>query len=72
VAVRSALLEVPGVTRAQVDLVDLKGGKAIVTFDPRMVTVDALVTAVNQAEGPLAPRQYRADIKEGPRPVSAR
>jgi hypothetical protein len=55
-----------------VDLVDLKGGKAIVTFDPRMVTVDALVTAVNQAEGPLAPRQYRADIKEGPSPASAR
>jgi len=72
VAVRSALLEVPGVTRAQVDLVDLKGGTANVTFDPRMVTVDALVSAVNQAEGPLAPRQYRADIKEGPRPASAR
>ena len=71
-AVRSALLEVPGVTRAQVDLVDLKGGEAIVTFDPRMVTVDALVTAVALAEGPLAPRQFRAEIKEGPRPASAR
>ena len=71
-AVRSALLEVPGVTRAQVDLVNLKGGEAIVTFDPRVVTVDALVTAVDQAEGPLAPRQFRAEIKEGPRPVSAR
>ena len=69
---RSALLEVPGVTRAQVDLVDLKGGEAIVTFDPRVVAVDALVTAVDQAEGPLAPRQYRAEIKEGPRPTSAR
>jgi copper chaperone CopZ len=72
VAVRSALLEVPGVTRAQVDLVNLKGGEAIVTFDPRVVTVDALVTAVDQAEGPLAPRQFRAAITEGPRPVSAR
>jgi copper chaperone CopZ len=72
VAVRSALLEVPGVTRAQVDLVNLKGGEAIVTFDPRVVTVDALVTAVDQAEGPLAPRQFRAAIAEGPRPVSAR
>ena len=71
-AVRSALLEVPGVTRAQVDLVDLKGGQAIVTFDPRVVSVDELVTAVDQAEGPLAPRQYRAAIKEGPRPASAR
>ncbi|HKH71225.1 MAG TPA: heavy-metal-associated domain-containing protein [Vicinamibacterales bacterium] len=71
-AVRSALLEVPGVTRAQVDLVNLKGGEAIVTFDPRVVTVDTLVTAVDKAEGPLAPRQFRAEIKEGPRPVSAR
>ena len=71
-AVRSALLEVPGVTRAQVDLVDLKGGEAIVTFDPRVVAVDALVTAVDQAEGPLSPRQFRAEIKEGPRPASAR
>ena len=69
---RSALLEVPGVTRAQVDLVNLKGGQAIVTFDPRVVSVDELVTAVDQAEGPLAPRQYRAAIKEGPRPASAR
>jgi copper chaperone CopZ len=72
VAVRSALLEVHGVTRAQVDLVNLKGGEAIVTFDPRVVTVDTLVTAVDKAEGPLAPRQFRAEIKEGPRPVSAR
>jgi len=72
VAVRSALLEVPGVTRAQVDLVNLKGGEAIVTFDPRVVTVEALVTAIDQAEGPLAPRQYHAEIKEGPRPASAR
>jgi len=72
VAVRSALLEVPGVTRAQVALVNLKGGEAIVTFDPRVVTVDKLMTAVDQAEGPLAPRQFRADIKEGPRPASAR
>ena len=71
-AVRSALLEVPGVTRAQVALVNLKGGEAIVTFDPRVVTVEALVTAIDQAEGPLAPRQYHAEIKEGPRPASAR
>ena len=71
-AVRSALLEVPGVTRAQVDLVDLKGGVAIVTFDPRTASVEALMSAVNQAEGPLAPRQFRAEVKEGPRPASAR
>jgi copper chaperone CopZ len=70
--VRSALLGVPGVTRAQVDLVDLKSGVAIVTFDPRVVSVDALVKVVNEAEGPLSPRQYRAEVKEGPRPASAR
>ena len=69
---RSALLEVPGVTRAQVDLVDLKGGVAIVTFDPRAASVDTLMSAVNQAEGPLSPRQFRAEVKEGPRPASAR
>ena len=69
---RSALLEVPGVTRAQVDLVDLKGGVAIVTFDPRAASVEALMSAVNQAEGPLSPRQFRAEVKEGPHPASAR
>ena len=69
---RSALLEVPGVTRAQVDLVDLKGGVAIVTFDPRAASVEALLSAVNQAEGPLSPRQFRAEVKEGPHPASAR
>jgi hypothetical protein len=55
-----------------VDLVDLKGGVAIVTFDPRTASVEALMSAVNQAEGPLAPRQFRAEVKEGPRPASAR
>lgn len=70
-AVRSALLKVPGVTRAQVDLVDLKGGVAIVTFNPRVVAVDTLVTVVNEAEGPLATRMYRAKVKTGPSPVSA-
>lgn len=68
-AVRSALLKVPGVTRAQVNL---QAGEAIVTFDPRTVAVDALVAAVNQADGPLATRQYRAKVKEGPSPASAR
>ena len=69
VAVRSALLEVPGVTRVQVDL---KAGEAIVTFDPSVVAVDALITTVNEAEGPLSTRMYRAEIKDGPHPVSAR
>jgi copper chaperone CopZ len=68
VAVRSALLEVPGVTRVQVDL---KAGETVVTFDPRRVAVDALINAVNQAEGPLSQRQYIAEVKVGPRPTSA-
>ena len=68
-AVRSALLKVRGVTRVQVDL---KAGEAIVTFDPSLVAVDALVNTVNEAEGPLSTRMYRAEIKDGPHPVSAR
>ena len=67
-AVRSALLKVPGVTRAQVSL---ETGEAIVTFDPRVVAVDTLVTAVNEANGPLATRMYRATVKTGPSPASA-
>jgi copper chaperone CopZ len=66
--VRSALLKVPGVTRAQVSL---ETHEAIVTFDPRMVAVDALVAVVNEAEGPLSPRMYRAKVKAGPSPASA-
>ena len=66
---RSALLGVPAVTRVQVNL---EAGEAVVTFDPGMVAVDALVTAVNQADGPASPRQYRAEVKKGPAPVSAR
>jgi copper chaperone CopZ len=69
VAVRSALLKVRGVTRVQVDL---KAGEAIVTFDPSLVAVDALVATVNEAEGPLSTRQYRAEVKNGPHPTSAR
>lgn len=65
---RSALLKVPGVTRAQVSL---ETHEAIVTFDPGVVAVDALVTAVNEADGPLAPRMYSAKVKAGPSPASA-
>jgi copper chaperone CopZ len=67
--VRSALLEVQGVTRVQVSL---EAGEAIVTFDPRVVSVDALVAAVNAADGPLSTLQYRAEVKQGPSPASAR
>jgi copper chaperone CopZ len=52
--------------------VNLEAGEAVVTFDPRVVAVDALVTAVNQADGPASPRQYRAEVKNGPAPESVR
>jgi copper chaperone CopZ len=68
VAVRSALLKVPGVTRAQVNL---EGGEVLVTYDPRTATVDAMLNAVNNADGPLSPRQYKAQVKGSPRPDSA-
>jgi copper chaperone CopZ len=69
--VRSALLKVPGVTRAQVNLVNLKGGEALVTYNPRLATVDAIVNAVNQADGPVSPRQYTAQVTGSPRPDTA-
>lgn len=66
---RSALLAVPGVTRVQVTL---QHAEAIVTYDPRKVTVESLIAAVNAAEGPIGANQYRATVKEDPRPASAR
>jgi hypothetical protein len=69
--VRSALLEVPGVTRAQVKLGSLEAGEAIVDYDPRTATVDAILDAVNQATGPQSPRQYKAQVKDGPRADSS-
>lgn len=66
---RSALLEVPGVTRVQVAL---ENSEAIVTYDPRTASVDALLAAVNEADGPLSLLQYRANVKDGPHPASAR
>jgi len=67
--VRSALLEVPGVTRVQATLTTLtEGGEAVVTYDPRTVTVEALITAVNSAEGPFGGIQYKATVKDPPRP----
>jgi hypothetical protein len=51
--------------------VSLETQEAIVTFDPDVVTVDALVVAVNEADGPLAARMYRATVKAGPSPESA-
>jgi copper chaperone CopZ len=67
--VRSALLDVHGVTRAQVTL---ERGEAIVTYDPRQVKVEALIAAVNGAVGPFGGIEYKAEVKEQPKPVSAR
>ena len=59
---RSALLEVTGVLRAQVAL---EGHEAIVTFDPRQATVQQLITAVNRARGPFDYIVYDAAVKPG-------
>jgi copper chaperone CopZ len=61
--VRSALLAVKGVSRAQVVL---EGREAIVTYDPSETTVQQLIEAVNQAEGPSESISYRAVIKGSP------
>jgi hypothetical protein len=58
--VRSALLAVKGVERAQV----IVEGEAIVTYDPRVATIDHLIAAVNRAQGPVP---YTAKLKELPR-----
>ena len=63
---RSALLDVDGVTRVQVLLQE---GEAVVTYDERLTTVDALVEAVNAAPGPLGPTPYGAAVKTRPRPA---
>ena len=62
---RSALLELTGVTRVQV-LLDK--GEVIVTYDPGAVTIDALMTTLNNADGPFGALQYKATVKEPPRP----
>ena len=33
--------------------------------------VEALITTVNEADGPLTPKQYNAKVKKGPSPASA-
>lgn len=57
---RSALLGVKGVSRAQVTL---KPPEAIVTYDPAKASVKDLINAINAAEGPNGPRQYSAKEK---------
>lgn len=58
---RSALLSVKGVSRAQVKLEEYE---AIVTYDAAQTTIDDLIAAVGKAEGPAGPGQYTAKVKE--------
>lgn len=58
---RSALLAVKGVSRAKVTL---EGHEAIVTYDPRETTVQELIAAVDQAQGPTDLIFYHATVKQ--------
>jgi copper chaperone CopZ len=58
--VRSALLSVKGVTRARVTL---EGYEAVVTYDAAQATVEDLIKAVAEAEGPMGPNQFSAKVK---------
>ena len=59
---RSALLSVKGVTRAQVKL---EGHEAVVTYDPAQAKIEDMIKAVGQAEGPADGRgQYKASVKK--------
>ena len=57
---RSALLAVKGVSRAQVKL---DPPEAVVTYDSARASVKDLINAVNSAEGPNGPKQYSAKEK---------
>lgn len=59
--VRSALKEVKGVQRVKIDL---DTGDAVVTYDPRVATVDAMLDAVKHAKGVS---EYSATVKRPPR-----
>jgi copper chaperone CopZ len=55
--VRSALKEVKGVQRVKIDL---ETGDAVVTYDPRVATTDAMIAAVKNAKGV---NEYTATVK---------
>jgi copper chaperone CopZ len=60
--VRSALLSVKGVTRAQVKL---ENYEAVVTYDPARAKVEDMIKAVADAEGPADGKgQYKASVKK--------
>ena len=63
---RSALLEVKGVTRVQVSL---ENSDAVVTYEPP-ATAEAMIKAVDAAT-PVGPQPYKASIKTGPRTNSS-
>jgi len=59
--VRSALLEVKGVTRVQVSL---ETGEATVAYDPP-ATTQAMISAL-AATAPVGPVPYKATVKVAP------
>lgn len=59
---RSALLAVKGVTRAQVRL---ERYEALVTYDPAVAKVEAMIEAIAAAEHPIQGRGvYKATVKQ--------
>ena len=59
---RSALLAVKGVTRAQVRL---ERYEALVTYDPAVAKVEAMIEAIASAEHPIQGRGvYKATVKQ--------
>lgn len=59
---RSALLAVKGVTRAQVRLEQYE---AVVTYDPEVARVEDMIAAVGEAEHPIQGRGvYKATVKK--------
>ena len=57
---RSALLSVKGVTRAQVRLEE---HEAVVTYDPSVATVEQMIKALSEVVGPVG-QQYTAKVKK--------
>ena len=59
---RSALLSVKGVTRAQVRLEQYE---ALVTYDPDVAKIDEMLKAVGEAQHPIqGPGVYKATVKK--------
>jgi copper chaperone CopZ len=66
--VRSALLSVEGVKRAEVAL---DGHLAVVTYDPRQATIEKMIDVINKTAGPLPEIQYFASVKPSQRGVKS-